>query len=275
MSAPTLADPDAQAYIVAANIPNDGTVFYPGTPQEKTGAQLAAIIQDYVVALKNAGLWSKIKVDYPMMGGNASSHAINLISPPEHIVSWYGGWVHDELGAKPNGFNCYGLTGFIPSNYMTTTSNGITVAVGTTEAPPEPDAILWGSMWEPAHNRFEGLWMTTYRAGNYRSRINKATLTLANADGRGIYTGTRTNSIGRHFKNQSLIGSITATGTIPNNQFVIGCGGNTSGGADTSNGYDINRIQGALGHEGLTDNEIITLQAILDTREIALNRKTW
>jgi len=64
---PTAAvDPDAQAFITAAGITN---------PTQQSA------INTLVVNLKGYSIWTKFKAIYPVVGGSASSHAVNLKTP--------------------------------------------------------------------------------------------------------------------------------------------------------------------------------------------------
>jgi hypothetical protein len=59
-------DTDAQSFITAASL----------TDTTQTNA-----VNDLVLDLKAAGLWTKISTLYPMVGGNATSHKFNLKDP--------------------------------------------------------------------------------------------------------------------------------------------------------------------------------------------------
>ena len=59
-------DPDAQAFITAAAI---------------TDPTQQSAINTLVVDLKGYSIWTKFKAIYPVVGGIASSHAVNLKTP--------------------------------------------------------------------------------------------------------------------------------------------------------------------------------------------------
>ena len=90
-------DPDAQAFITAASI-TDPT-------------QQNAIIT-LVVDLKGYSIWTKFKAIYPIVGGVASSHAVNLKTPGTFNLTFQTGWTHTTNGMTPN--NTYANTGFNP-----------------------------------------------------------------------------------------------------------------------------------------------------------------
>lgn len=67
-----------------------------------------------VLALKAAGIWTKMKAIYPMVGGAAGTHKWNLKDPRDldaaYRLTFFGGWTHDANGAIPNGTNAYANT---------------------------------------------------------------------------------------------------------------------------------------------------------------------
>lgn len=81
-------DSDAQAFITAAGITNS-------TQQ--------TAINNLVLALKGNGTWNKFAVIYPLVGGNASAHSINLKNPATHQVTWVGSAVHSANGVRVSG----------------------------------------------------------------------------------------------------------------------------------------------------------------------------
>jgi hypothetical protein len=92
-------DPDAQAFITAANITN---------PTQQSA------INTLVVGLKTDGLWTKMMAIYPFVGGTATSHKYNLKDPRDLDVAYRltfgGGWDHSSYGIGGNGANTYADT---------------------------------------------------------------------------------------------------------------------------------------------------------------------
>ena len=71
--------------------------------------------------LQTAGIWTKMKAIYPMVGGTATTHKWNLKDPQDTDAAFRlvfnGGWTHSSTGAKPNGVNGYADTFLKPFNY--------------------------------------------------------------------------------------------------------------------------------------------------------------
>lgn len=99
-------DPDAQAFITAASI---------------TDPTQQSAVNQLVVDLKAASLWTKMKAVYPFVGGSASSHKWNLKDPRDldaaFRITFSGGITHNSNGVNYGGVNgvattnCYGVTG--------------------------------------------------------------------------------------------------------------------------------------------------------------------
>ena len=91
-------DTDAQAFITAASI-TDGT-------------QQSAVNQ-LVLDLKSANVWTKIKAAYPMVGGTATSCKWNLKNPVDSNAAFRlvfnGGGTFSANGYLPNGTNAFAI----------------------------------------------------------------------------------------------------------------------------------------------------------------------
>src|SRR5690606_21266587 len=98
-------DSDAEAYFSAVASAG-GTL---SDPQKDA-------INTFVVNTKADGTWAKQYAIYPLAGGTAASHAINLKSPGTYDITWNGSVTHNEDGIKSDGSTGYGNTNFNPSS---------------------------------------------------------------------------------------------------------------------------------------------------------------
>jgi len=96
-------DADALAFFTSASITD--------TTQKNAVNQL-------VLDLKSASIWTKMKALYPIVGGVSSSHAVNLKQPGTYNLTFATGWTHSSTGMTPNGAT-YANTSFIPSLNLT------------------------------------------------------------------------------------------------------------------------------------------------------------
>ena len=105
-------DSDASAFFTAASI--------------SVNSQKAAVNQ-FVLDLKAASLWTKMQALYPFVGGNATAHSKNL-KGSSFTIAWTGaGVTHDANGITGNGTTAYGDTGYVPSTHGTLNSQHISV----------------------------------------------------------------------------------------------------------------------------------------------------
>lgn len=106
-------DPDAGAFINATRI----------------GGIEAEAINNLVLQLKSAGLWSQMKAIYPMVGNTAESCKFNLVNPQNtdaaYRLTFAGGWTFSSSGAKPDG-----AAGTYAETYATQAGAGMSTTNG-------------------------------------------------------------------------------------------------------------------------------------------------
>ncbi|GAB3638755.1 hypothetical protein GCM10027422_43450 [Hymenobacter arcticus] len=99
-----LVDPDAAAFGTAAGLAN-------------TGHQEA--VNQLVRALKISNVWPKLRALYPMVGGTARAHALNLKDPRDDDAAFRltfpNGATHSALGAGWDGATQYADTHLVPA----------------------------------------------------------------------------------------------------------------------------------------------------------------
>lgn len=106
-------DADAEAFLTATGIVD--------TTQKNA-------INTLVVSWKAAGVWTKAVAIYPIVGGTAATHKINLKNPLDtdaaYRLAFTGTWLHTASGMTPSG-TAYANTFCIPNNVMTLGSGSI------------------------------------------------------------------------------------------------------------------------------------------------------
>jgi len=218
-------DSDALAFMTATLIPNDSTVYYSGTIYERTGAEIWSYVNWIVTSMKASGEWTAHKAIYLFIGGTSFTHSFNLKNPAQFQLTFFGGWVHNELGAQPNGVNGYATTGFNNANNFTSKDNC---------------AIAFYSQTDDSVNRYEmgtalggtdGLTLaiqggadTLRFCGNSTTQVTTGTFSGTT---KGLFvasTDTTTTQEGRarfNGNNINLAGAKTAI-TNPNREIYIG-----------------------------------------------------
>lgn len=105
-------DPDAQAFITAAGLTD-------------TGQKDA--INNLVLDLKSASLWSKLLAFYPFVGGTASSHKYNLLNPADtnaaYRLTFNGTVTHSSTGIRST-TGGYADTHWAPSSTLSIWERG-------------------------------------------------------------------------------------------------------------------------------------------------------
>ena len=93
-------DSDASAFFTAAGITD--------TTQKNAVNQL-------VLDLKAASIWSKMDAIYPFVGGTSTTHRYNLKNTANFLITFSGTLTHSATGVTPDGSSGYGNTGLTPS----------------------------------------------------------------------------------------------------------------------------------------------------------------
>ena len=252
----TIFDSNANAFIVAES----------GAGVSLTPTQQNAINQ-WVVDAKAAGIWTKFKAVYPMIGGTATAHKFNLINPADtnaaFRLQFFGGGTHSANGYLPNGSNAYANT-FCASNNMAlnsvhlsyysrtnTTSNGgrEIAAASSVSSKLSVKQVTLGSQLQLNQNT-----STSYIA----------------VDSRGFFIGSRTASnVTKLIRNGVVLAnqnnSSVSTLSIP---FYL-CANNNNGNAGE---YSIIECAFASIGDGLTDLEATALYNAVNTFQTTLGR---
>lgn len=168
---PGLSDADAQAFVTAGSI---------------TDPTQRAAVNQFVIDLKAASLWTKMKYVYPLMGGTALAHKFNLKDPIDADANFrltFGSDVtHGANGISTssiNGTNNIVDTHFVPSVEFADDSASYGVMCHTApNVNSAPGGSFYGSQGAGStnHPRF--------------TRSTTATLWLC-----GMHGGTRTNTV--------------------------------------------------------------------------------
>ena len=243
-------DPDAQAFITAASI----------TDPTQQGA-----INTLVVDLKGYNIWTKFKAIYPIVGGVASSHAVNLKTPGTYNMTFATGWTHSSTGMTPNGAT-YADTALNINTVMSLNSMAFGVYSRTNTAA--------GNKAHGAETPYTIL-LEKNASNNALAFINDNGFTgvsLANTDSRGFFQASRTASNAlRIVKNTTHATSTAVTNSKPNLQFYFGATAVTlTGGFTRANDRQI-----AFGYiaDGFTQTECDNLYTAVQAYQTTLSRQ--
>jgi hypothetical protein len=253
----TVSDADAQAFVTAADI------------QDQVQADA---VNQLVIDMKAANIWTKMKAIYPFVGGTATTHKFNLKNPLDtnaaFRLSFVGGWTHSANGALPNGTNAWANTFFVSANNFASKDNAHYSFYSRTNLAS--DGIEIGVNDAPSN---QGLY-TRSAGGNAIFILNgSATFpNVATANSLGFYQANRNalNTISG-WKNGiklSQISSISVVSTFPS--FSIGAYNMNN---LTALYYSSKQCAFASIGDGLTDTEAANFYTAVQTFQTTLSRQ--
>jgi len=249
----TVSDADAQAFVNAANI----------TDQVQANA-----INDLVIGMKADGLWTKMKAIYPIVGGVASSHSVNLKTPGTYNLTFATGWTHSATGMTPNGSSAYANTALNPSSVLTLNSTHLSFYSRTNVSAVQRDIAVYQNADNPVMALGTNVGTEISDHYNYNQRISASI-----ASSTGFYIGSRTSSISHKlYKNNTTLGTNTSTNTnaLPNGNLFVGASNNSI--VNTISSYSTKECSFASIGDGLTDAEAANLYNRVQTYQTTLNR---
>jgi hypothetical protein len=250
-------DPDAQAFITAASI---------------TDPTQQSAVNQLVLDLKTANIWTKMKAVYPFVGGTATAHKWNLKDPRDldaaYRLSFSGGFTHDSNGTQSNGTNGWANT-FIAANTLTNSNLHLSwySRTASTTNPfsneVSPNAAYNSSNWISfrINNKVSG--NAYFSAGN-----DGVGATVSNTLN-GFFIGSETASNSRKlYRNGSAIATNTTndTNALPSDNIAFW------GPSTFSGNYSDNNCAFASIGEGLNDTEAASLSTAVQNYQTTLSR---
>lgn len=253
-------DPDAQAFFTATGI---------------TDSTQKNAVNQLVLDLKTANIWSKMKAFYPMVGGTATTHKFNLINPADtngaFRLTFTGGWVHGSNGALPNGTNSFANTFIVPGTNLTlnnvalgyysrsnTAVYGFEMGVVNGLAAGNPTL---GFVARANTNQFYG-WIN-------KTDINR--LLVANSTGTGLFIlNSNLSTTQTAYRNGVSLGSNAPANSAVNTYSIYLGAINSTGVAGT---FGNKESAGAFISDGLSTSDISSLQTIIQTFNTTLGRQ--
>jgi len=240
-------DPDAQAFITAAAI----------TDPTQQGA-----INTLVVDLKGYSIWTKFKAIYPIVGGTASSHAVNLKTPGTYNMSFATGVTHSSTGMISNGTTGYADTNLNVNNILNLNSTHLSYYSRTNLNANQAEIGASGTgqtylMYNFSSNRF-----VTINSSFFSAPL------LANTT--GLLIENRRNATEQQsYKSGSLVNTATVASVQKPNLNVFLLCINSNGAASL-----ISTKQCAFASigDGLTDTEAANFYTAVQAYQVALSR---
>jgi len=248
ISSAIVYDTDAVAFFTAASI---------------TDTTQKSAVNTLVLSLKSVNIWTKMKALYPVVGGVASAHAVNLKSPGTYNLSFATGWTHASTGMTPNGATFantnFAFSSILNQNSISMSAYSRTNKIGSpimgavqvncyTQIYPYEGSNTWG---------VEGVNSTAY-------------MTATASDSFGFYQVIRQNSNTVKIVKNSTITAYTNTSS--GNQSVniyLGCRNYQN----SANNFDTRQIAFASIGDGLTDTDATNFYNAVQNYQTTLGRQ--
>lgn len=246
-------DPDAQAFITATGI----------TDSTQQGA-----INQLVLDLKSANIWSKMQVIYPIVGGTATTHKYNLKDPRDLDVAYrldFNNITHSAAGAAGAGIGSFADTHWIPNQQ--TFTNGVhwsaNISVEATNSKYNMGIAQLGTDWALIND---------YGTNNldYWQAGTGGYMTAATASGIGYTLGTSNGSNARELYVDGSLANSDTTGTISSTASISAYLFGVNGGAASE--YSEDTIDFVTIGEYLTATEVAALNTAKNTFNTTLGR---
>lgn len=250
-------DADAAAFFTAASITD--------TTQKSAVNQL-------VLDLKSANIWTKMKALYPVVGGVASSHAVNLKTPGTYNLTFATGWTHASTGMTPNGAT-YADSNLNPSLnfsvndnmhmsfYSRTNVSQISVDIGNkTVAPSNIYNMLSIRRSDQSNNTYYGINTVSGFA------------TFIDSNSAAFYLSTRIGTLTNGFRNNTKTATNTSAASTRANLKIVLSALN-EGGSILPGFYSTKQCAFASIGDGLTDVEASSFYTAIQNYQTTLGRQ--
>jgi hypothetical protein len=225
-------------------------------------------VNQLVVDLKSAGIWSSMKAIYPMVGASAAACAQNLKSS-SFTGTFTSGFTFASTGVTGNGTSAYMSTGFNPLTecstnggclgYYSRTNNGtLTMAeIGAISTVPNPEQYF------QIHASVGG---STYLLPNVETNF----ISFANNNSSGFFQAFRTSNTTTGGKWNTNSYSSTGTSVETPNFEALVCARNSNG---TPNFYSNRECAFAYFGDVITDTQASNFYTAVQAFQTTLGRQ--
>lgn len=239
-------DPDATAFF--ARVTAAGGAL---TSTEQTA------VNQLVLDLKAASIWTKMRAIYPVVGSSAAACAQNLKSS-SYTGTFNGGWEFNATGVTPNGVNTNMATGLTPLGTLSTSSAHLSFYSRTNVNQAVYD-------FSGAQHYALLLFANTFYVNLESTGQYNATEALS--DTRGFFIASRVNNtnVNGYRNGTKTIDNVAQNSTLAGQQMYLSA-------ADTAY-YSTKEWAFASIGMGLTDTEAFNLDAAVQAFQTALDRE--
>ena len=253
-------DADASAFFTAASI---------------TDSTQKSAVNQLVLDLKSYNIWTKMIGLYPICGGSASSHAVNLKTPGTYNLTFATGVTHSSTGMKGDGASGYANTNFTPSVNAPSSLNNVHISVYSRTNQADFNWDIAASNVISSQSQYLGMYLRGtndlfYVLANVpQSGVSSST--ISNNDSRGLFIANRTasNSLKGFKNNVKLLDNSTNSQAIMNIPLFILAANN----GGTASSYSTRQLSFASIGDGLTDTEAANFYTAVQAYQTTLSRQ--
>lgn len=229
-------------------------------------------VNQLVLDMKSAGIWTSMKAVYPMVGASAAACAQNLKSS-SFTGTFTSGWTFASTGVTSNG-GAYMNTGLSPTVSLTNYSGHSSVYNRLNGSNSGFDLGITNS----SGGYLNEFLLASYRGGESISALYDFTnpiaqIRVSSSSGKGFFNNSITSNTNQKlYKNGSQIGvnTLTNTSTPSNYPIYLGAVNNENAGAVE---YTTNQYAFASIGDGLTDTQASNLYTAVQTFQTSLSRQ--
>ncbi len=229
-------------------------------------------INQLVLDLKSASVWTKFKAIYPMVGGTASAHKWNLKNPVNadtaFRLTFSGTWTHSSTGILPDGATAFADSHLIPNVSLSSGSASMGFYSRTSVAE---NAVDFGA--EESANRFLMYLKYSDNTGYYDAyQTTDGRVSVASNTSTKLHILSRTSATRSDvYRDGTAIGNSTGSliGIIPGTYSMYIGASNISG---TASVFSTKECAFAFIGAGFSSGEVTSINTAVNTFETTLSR---
>ena len=166
-------------------------------------------VNQLVLDLKSAGIWSKLIAIYPFVGGTSTTTKYNLKDTSTFTITWNTGFSFSSDGVTNNGTNS-SSTGINISTNLSQNNSSISIYVGSNTAGE--DKIDFGAVSGGNGIQLVSRNVANQFGGKMYTNVND---NYSNSDARGFYQFSRDNSSSYYAQKNTTRNTTTRTSNTP------------------------------------------------------------
>jgi hypothetical protein len=238
-------------------------------------ATISAATRTLFTSLVSNGLYNKLQVMYPMLGGNSAGCKFNALNPVDsnaaYRLTFNGGWTYNSSGATSNGTNAYADT-FLSGTSINPYDNHLSVNMINNTVLTGTGASYMGVSAPGGAGTYFYLGQDGNPYYYYGCETTGGVSAVIAPQPRGINLITTTASTFVNlFRNGTLVKASSGTSGVTTNSIVIAALNNSG----TIQQYYGNTYSFATIGYGLSEAQQSTLTTIINTFQTTLSRNTY